>query len=396
MSQRVGAIEYNPKEAIGQGSSSVVFRGSFGKRVVAVKRVESTKTNLIESEVNILQTSDGHPNIIRYFHSERDTNFTYIALDLCSFTLKDYISRSDLKAKITPRTIISQMIQAMEWLHKLSVVHRDIKPTNVLLLEKSPGEFEVKISDFGFAKQIQVSDSQMSVIPDESNYWMPPEMAQGKYTKKSDVYTMGCLIFYVAKSGEIAKRSISLLPSLSETSRCALLNHMLIVMTKPDPNERPSFHCLRFHPYFWDNQKILNFFLSVADRVKVRDGPASQAASYFQEDCREVISSSWLDRLDDVVISSLAYRSSRHNYDGNSISELLRALRNKEAHYDEMSAAAKATYGALPDGYTEYWTGKFPLLLMHVYLKVHKSGLYRDENFIQYYPQDQTCDNARN
>lgn len=338
MSQTISSITIYPNEIIGRGTSSVVYRGQFGQRPVAVKRVDKENAKLIKSEINLLQKSDQDPNIIRYFSSEEDHKYTYLALELCSFTLKDYVTRSDLKARISPKTIAEKMLSAMKWLHSRSIIHRDIKPTNVLLLKKSPSELEVKISDFGFAKQVEVQDSQMSVVPNESVYWKVPEMTQGKYTMKSDVYSMGCLIFYMANNGIISKSNdlINFLwnASFHETSDGVLLKHLVTVMTLSGPDKRPTFECLMYHPYLWNNQKILNFLVSFADRIKISDSLSSIIKSSLQENAHDVIGSDWLARLEPIVVQSLAYRSARHNYGGHSISELLRALRNKEAHYN--------------------------------------------------------------
>lgn len=400
MAQNVGAITFNTNQVLGRGSSSIVYRGLFGKREVAVKRVEKKNMKLIDKEISLLEKADRHVNIIRYLHAEEDPQYYYIALELCLCSLKDFVTRNDLKAKISQKTIIEQMISGMKWLHsnELSIIHRDIKPTNVLLMHKID-ELEVKISDFGFAKQLQVPDSQMSVVPDESNYWTVPEMAHGKYTKKSDVYSMGCLMAYLATNGMLpaANDLVKFARGSSniDTSDGVLLKHLIRVMTRELPEDRPAFECIQHHPYFWDLTKILNFLIQVADRVKFGDGLANVAKQHFQEGVEVVIGSNWCDRLEPIVIMSLAYRSANHNYGTMSISELLRALRNKAAHYDEMPAAAKAVFGPSPDGFSAYWTGKFPFLLLHIYLKVYKSGLYRDANFAQFYPLSQNCDNVR-
>lgn len=307
--------------------------------------------------------------------------------------------RADLKARIAPKDVAEKMLKGLKWLHSLRIIHRDIKPTNVLLMEKSSGELELKISDFGFAKEVKISSSQISVIPNESVYWEVPEMSKGRYNMKSDVYSMGCLIYYIANAG-ITRKSNNLIDfswssSFRESSDNALIYHLVSVMTKTEPDLRPSTECLLYHPYLWNHQKILNFLVSFADRIKENDSLAYATKSVLQEHANVVIGSNWCARLEPTVISSLAYRSARHNYNEGSLSELLRALRNKEAHYDEMSQAAKQIYGTLPDGFTNYWTSKFPMLLITVYLVGQKSGLNQDPTFSQYYQQIIPCDNLR-
>lgn len=397
MLKTIGAITFDSSQVIGKGSSSVVYKGTLGQREIAVKKVEKKLSRLVQREMTQLQMSDGHPNVIRYFLTEEDSDFYYIALELAYCTLREYVSGSVLKSKIPPKKIVADMIEGMKWLHEMSVVHRDIKPTNVLLLKNKVGELEVKISDFGFAKQLEVSDSQMSIAPDGSKYWTVPEMARGRYNLKSDVYSMGCLVFYVMSEGNvsIANEVVNFTWSANSdsTSEGNLVKHLVQSMTMQAPEQRPSFKCLLFHPFFWDSTKTLSFINAVADRVKVGDYQAIQTKSSIQGGCEAVFGDNWETRLEQDVINSLAYRSARHNYGTSSASELLRAIRNKAAHYDEMSYSAKSTYGSMPGGFSDYWTRKFPSLIRHLYVKVAMSGLRSDKNFEAFYPPQEMCNN---
>ena len=80
----------------GMGShGTVVFKGSLQGRAVAVKRMLADFVTLASSEVNVLQESDDHPNVIRYYYQEAHANFLYIALELCPASLADIIERPD-------------------------------------------------------------------------------------------------------------------------------------------------------------------------------------------------------------------------------------------------------------------------------------------------------------
>lgn len=161
-------------------------------------------------------------------------------------------------------------------------------------------------------------------------------------------------------------------------------------MTKEDPFERPTLACLRNHPYFWSNEKILEFFVSISNRLELRDDNSNMARNFLQENCSEVIKGNWLNALDEMVKSTLPHRN-RMNYNGHSVEELLRALRNKKNHYDDMTSAAKHILGPIPDRFTSYWIDKFPLLLLHVYKKFYKSGIHSEKNFASFYPNFQQC-----
>lgn len=395
MSQKVGSITFDPNHVIGTGSSSTVYKGTFGFREVAVKKVDKSHTKLIATEIKLLQRSDQHPNIIRYFVSEEDDQHYFIALELCICTLREYVNQPAMKTQIPIKSVIEQMLAGLGHLHTLSpsIVHRDIKPTNVLLMQNATGHLEVKISDFGFAKQMQVSGSQMSIVPDESIYWKVPEMKQGRYNLKSDVFSMGCLIFFLVNDGNISVVNemiqFNWKESTSQTCDGECVIHLVRVMARNNPEQRPPIKCLLGHPFFWTNQKILTFLVKVADRIK--DGDGYEPKRFLEEQAEQIIGSSWLSRLEPEIERSLIFRGRSHGYGGERICELLRALRNKEAHYDEMNGEAKRSFGSLPDGFAAYWINKFPRLLLHVYFQIYRSGLRSEENFSQFYPNQQDC-----
>ncbi|GAA6081069.1 serine/threonine-protein kinase/endoribonuclease IRE1, partial [Tachysurus ichikawai] len=85
----VGKISFSPSEVLGHGTEGTfVFRGHFDGRHVAVKRILPECVEFAEREVQLLRESDEHPNVIRYFCTERDRQFIYIAIELCAATLQ--------------------------------------------------------------------------------------------------------------------------------------------------------------------------------------------------------------------------------------------------------------------------------------------------------------------
>lgn len=162
---------------------------------------------------------------------------------------------------------------------------------------------------------------------------------------------------------------------------------MITAMTADAPDQRPSIACLLYHPFFWTHEKILEFFVNISNRLELRDAGSNQVRSLFQENVDEVIRDDWMHRLESEIKAALPHRN-RMNYNGRSVEDLIRALRNKKNHYDDMSEAAKQIFGEIPDGFTSYWTLKFPRLLIHVYLKFGKSDLSKEKNFASFYPQN--------
>ncbi|KAJ1762825.1 bifunctional endoribonuclease/protein kinase ire1 [Coemansia sp. RSA 1591] len=137
---RLGAITLSD-QVLGYGShGTVVYRGEFQGRAVAVKRLLLDFYEVADHEVQVLQESDSHPNVIRYFCTERQDHFMYIALELCCGSLADAVLGAP-KAKLANQLLVSmpkkkilhQLACGLLHLHALKLVHRDIKPQNILV-----------------------------------------------------------------------------------------------------------------------------------------------------------------------------------------------------------------------------------------------------------------------
>ncbi len=79
----VGKLRYDPSKHFGSGSFGTVFAGYFGRKKVAVKRiqkqhVDTNHESLMPSEAELMQTADDHPNILRYVCTEKDAHFVYV------------------------------------------------------------------------------------------------------------------------------------------------------------------------------------------------------------------------------------------------------------------------------------------------------------------------------
>jgi serine/threonine-protein kinase/endoribonuclease IRE1 len=150
-----------------------VYRGSLQGRAVAVKRLLQDFVTLASREVSILQESDDHPNVIRYYYQEAHSNFLYIALELCPATLADLVETPDRDAwrdiavALDPKRALRQIARGLRHLHGLKLVHRDIKPQNILVSAGAGGggakAYRMLISDLGLCKKLDVD--QTSFLP---------------------------------------------------------------------------------------------------------------------------------------------------------------------------------------------------------------------------------------
>jgi serine/threonine protein kinase len=383
----IGSIVFNEQDVLGNGFSSTVYKGKFGIRNVAVKKVDNENFKLMEKEINLLQKSDEHLNIIRYFHTEKDERFSYIAVELCLCTLKDYVGDRIINSRISVQEIAKQFFSGMRFLHSLSIVHRDIKPTNVLLKDFFDGRLIVKISDFGFAKELQNSSSEMSVVVRGSRYWTIPEMQQSRYNSKSDVYAGGRILHYLAMNGKIDEKFSW--ENSKEKSKIYLIMHLVMMMTRENFEDRPPFHCLLHHPFFWDSQKTLNFFFAVENRLKrvsCSDDICLNALKEVNDKSKLIFGESWIRNLEEDMKKSLDYRGNPNKVYNESItSDLIRAICNMHSHFNELSQETQQILGSIPHKFVKYWTKKFPRLLTAVYLSIHRSGLYKDGVFGEFY-----------
>lgn len=179
----VGKVSFNPKDVLGHGAGGTfVFRGQFEGRNVAVKRLLPECVHLLDREVQLLRESDEHPHVVRYFCTEKDRQFHYIAIELCSATLQEYVESPSFNRRgLDPVSVLHQTMSGLAHLHSLSIVHRDLKPCNILIsVPNRHGQIRAVISDFGLCKKLQGGRQSFSLhsgIPGTEG-WIAPEVLQ--------------------------------------------------------------------------------------------------------------------------------------------------------------------------------------------------------------------------
>ena len=122
---RVGKISFNSNEVLGKGcEGTFVFKGTFEERFVAVKRLLPECFTFADREVALLRESDAHENVVRYFCTEQDRQFRYIAVELCAATLQDYTEGEQcqhLRTQITVWEVMRQAAAGLNHLHSLNI-----------------------------------------------------------------------------------------------------------------------------------------------------------------------------------------------------------------------------------------------------------------------------------
>ena len=189
-------------DRIGKGGMGVVYKGHHRKlqRTVAIKVIRSGEFATNEERRRFqteAQTAAKlhHPNIVSVFEVGEDEGHNYFSMEFVKGTnLSEELIRGPINAELSSRIAI-QICDAVAFAHEHDVIHRDLKPANVLLTDKG----EVKVTDFGLAKRMEVESSltkEGQIIGTPS--YMPPEQAMGGsklITPKSDLYSIGAILY---------------------------------------------------------------------------------------------------------------------------------------------------------------------------------------------------------
>ncbi len=192
------ADRYEVLEKIGTGGMSDVYKGKDHKlnRFVAIKVLKQEfyeNANFVSKFRMEAQVSAGlmHPNIVNVYDVGEEKGLFYIVMELVDgITLKKYIEK---KGRLSVREAVSIAIQVsmgLEAAHKAHVIHRDIKPQNIMISKDG----KVKVTDFGIAKAATSNTITSNVMG--SVHYTSPEQARGGYSdEKSDIYSLGITLF---------------------------------------------------------------------------------------------------------------------------------------------------------------------------------------------------------
>uniref|UniRef100_W5K095 Serine/threonine-protein kinase/endoribonuclease IRE1 n=1 Tax=Astyanax mexicanus TaxID=7994 RepID=W5K095_ASTMX len=397
---RVGNITFKPKNVLGHGAEgTIVYRGQFDNRPVAVKRILPECFSFADREVQLLRESDEHPNVIRYFCTERDRQFQYIAIELCNATLQEYVEQKDFNRHgLEPVTLLQQTMSGLAHLHSLNIVHRDLKPHNILVsMPNAHGRVRAMISDFGLCKKLAVgrhSFSRRSGVPGTEG-WIAPEVlsedVKHNPTCKVDIFSAGCVFYYVVSQGShpfgkslqrqanILTGSYSLALLQPDKHEDVVAVNLIEQMLSMESEKRPSAERVLKHPFFWTLEKELQFFQDVSDRIEKEplDGPIVRQ---LERGGRAVVKGDWREHITVPLQTDLRkFRS----YKGGSVRDLLRAMRNKKHHYRELPQEVQETLGSIPDDFVSYFTSRFPHLLLHTHLAMRLCA--QERLFLPYY-----------
>jgi serine/threonine-protein kinase len=195
---------YQVEKELGKGAMGVVYLGRDPKigRVVAIKTMalsqEFEADELEEVKARFFREAEtagrlNHPNIVTIFDAGEEHDLAYIAME--------FLKGKDLAGHAKPGTllplpmvmsIIARVADALDYAHKQNVVHRDIKPGNIMW---DPEADTVKVTDFGIARITDSSKTKTGMVLGTPSFMSPEQLAGRKIDGQSDLFSLGVMLY---------------------------------------------------------------------------------------------------------------------------------------------------------------------------------------------------------
>ncbi len=198
---------YKILDLVGVGGMAVVLKAEdlVMDRVVAIKILNDQYNGDEQAEIRFINESKAvamlsNKNIVGVYDVAIFPDIKYIVMEyLDGITLREYMDNKKLLPWKEACVYVLQILRALEHAHGKDVVHRDIKPQNIILLKNG----EVKVTDFGIAKTPDMTDIPVTDKAIGTVYYISPEQASGKETSfASDIYSVG-VVLYELVTGEL-------------------------------------------------------------------------------------------------------------------------------------------------------------------------------------------------
>jgi serine/threonine-protein kinase len=194
---------YRVLKELGRGAMGLVYLGKDPtiQRFVAIKTMRldhidsDEKLQDIKSRFFREAESTGrlsHPNIVTIYDAGEEQGLGYIAMELIEGTpLKQWARKPNLLPVDEILLIVATVADALDYAHQQGVVHRDIKPVNIMLTK----DRLVKVMDFGIAKMASSSKTQTDIVLGTPTYMSPEQISGKKVDGRSDIFSLGIVLF---------------------------------------------------------------------------------------------------------------------------------------------------------------------------------------------------------
>ncbi len=195
---------YQVEKELGKGAMGVVYLGRDPKinRVVAIKTMalsqEFDEDELADVKARFFREAEtagrlNHPNIVTIFDAGEEHDLAYIAMEfLKGKDLVPFTKPANLMPLSKVMSVVARVADALAYAHSNNVVHRDVKPANVMY---EPTEDSVKVTDFGIARITDSSRTKMGMVLGTPSYMSPEQLAGKKIDGRSDLFSLGVALY---------------------------------------------------------------------------------------------------------------------------------------------------------------------------------------------------------
>ena len=301
------------EQKLGEGTFGKVILGThiLTKEKVAIKILEKNRISYqdikrIETEINILKTIH-HKNIIQLYSIMQTSESIYLIMEYAEGKeLFDYIVEKKKLDEKEACNFYQQIINGIEYLHKLNIVHRDLKPENLLL---DSTKRKIKIVDFGLSSIY--NKNQLLKTACGSPCYAAPEMIKGNFYKgiNIDIWSSGIILYAMIcgylpfddKNDELLYSKIMkgefIIPNFISDSGKDLINKILCV----DPDKRIRIKDIKNHPWF----KLIN------PKINIKEGIICNYLVFPIDD--DIIEKMKLFGFDEIEVK-VNILGNKHNY----------------------------------------------------------------------------------
>jgi len=195
---------------LGQGAMGIVYKAKDPKinRLLAIKTIrfsdEFEEEKLREVKERFMREAEiagklSHPAVVSIYDVGEDYDLTYMAMEfLEGDSLQTYCRRGSLLSLRKVLYIVEETASALDYAHSNGVIHRDVKPANIMLLKDG----HVKVTDFGIAKAVSSSQTKSGVVLGTPNYMSPEQINGHDIDGRSDIFSLG-VVFFELLTGQL-------------------------------------------------------------------------------------------------------------------------------------------------------------------------------------------------